>query len=71
MFWFAQDSSNKVEFIYKTLISISQNDKFSDILEKIKYEKIKLFRYFTEEIRIYTKNMDAYKYKVEDYAAGL
>ena len=71
VFWFAQNSGRKIEFIYKTLNFISQNSQFEDLLEKLKYEKIKLFRYFAEEIRIHAGNLENQIYDAEDYAASL
>ncbi len=72
IFWYAQNENEKIVFIYKTLSLVSQMDEFSDLKEDIQLEKIKLFRYFTEETRMHIqqKNIKTDR-DAEDYASVL
>ncbi len=71
VFWFAMNNAREVDFVYKTLNFVSQREGFNDILESIQYEKIKLYRYFVEETRVYLQNTNRFDLDPEELASGL
>ncbi len=71
IFWYAQNDNEKIVFIYKALNFVSQTDEFADMKEAIQLEKIKLFRYFTEETRIHIQMKKLTGLQPEDYASVL
>lgn len=71
IFWYAQNGNEKIVFIYKTLNLVSQTDEFNDLKEAIQLEKIKLFRYFTEETRVHIQQKGLEGYDPENYASVL
>ena len=71
VFWFAQSENPKVDFLYKTLNFVADSKEFSDLKEAIQLEKVKLFRYFVEETRMYIKQKGIDVTSPEDYASAL
>lgn len=71
IFWYAQNDNEKIVFIYKALNFVSQAEEFADLKEAIQLEKIKLFRYFTEETRIHIQMKKLTGLQPEDYASVL
>ena len=71
IFWYAQNGNEKIVFIYKALNLASLTDEFADLKEAIQLEKIKLFRYFTEETRINIQMKKLTGLQPEDYASVL
>ena len=71
VFWRAQEDPY-VNFIHKAVSIVSTVDGFEDIREGLQVIKIKLFRYFAEETRLYirTHKMDP-KFDAEVYASDL
>ncbi|MCI8285404.1 MAG: TetR family transcriptional regulator [Firmicutes bacterium] len=57
IFWFAQSVNEKVDFVYKTMIEVSNHqNEFLDLRDAIQLQKIKLYRYFVEETRIHIRD---------------
>ncbi len=71
VFWFAIEERREMDFIYKTLNFASQKEEFKDVLEKIQYEKIKLFRYFVEETSLYLRENNKQSTEAENFASAL
>lgn len=71
VFWFAVEDRREMDFIYKSINLASQKEEFKDVLEKIQYEKIKLFRYFVEETSLYLRENHKVGIEAEDYASAL
>lgn len=71
VFWWAQ-SNPYVSYINKILKIINFTEGFDDIRESIQMEKIKLIRFFAEEIRMHagSKKLEL-KYDVDVCAANL
>lgn len=71
IFWYAQNENNKIVFIYKVLNFVSQAEEFADLKEAIQMEKIKLFRYFTEETRMHIQKNGLVCSDAEEYGSVL
>ncbi len=72
IFWYSQNGNDKIVFIYKALNLVTQIEEFADLKEAIQLEKIKLFRYFTEETRMHIQqNKIQTERDAEDYASVL
>jgi AcrR family transcriptional regulator len=71
VFWMAINNNRYVDFVYKTIIYVSDHEEFNDILVKLRDIKLKLFQFFDEEINIYMRLHNIKGKKSENYSAAL
>lgn len=71
LFYTSLNDNRYVNFIYKAIVYISSNEKFTDILERLRDLKHRLYLYFLEEIRIYMRLHQIEDSSAETYASML
>lgn len=71
VFWLALNDNRYVDFVYKTINYVSDNDEFSDILAKLKNAKWKLRQFFDGEIRIFMRLHKIENQNSEEYSSAL
>lgn len=71
VFWMSINNNKYVDFIYKTIIYVSDHEEFNDILVKLRDIKMKLYQFFDEEINIYMRLHKITGKKSENYSSAL
>lgn len=71
VFWQAMDNNRYVDFVYKAINYVSDNEEFSDVLLKLQDAKSKLHQFFDGEIRIFMRIHQIEDKDSEDYSSAL
>jgi Transcriptional regulator len=70
-FWIAMYDNRYVDFVYKAINYVSDNEEFSDVLVKLRDVKRKLWQFFDEEISIYIRINHIKEKEAKNYSSAL